>query len=293
MSPSANREQIGVVAAQGPAAAPFRGKRIVITGASDGIGKELALQLAQYGANLALAARNMERLEQVVIACRAFGIVAEPISADLADPHDCQLVISRAAETLGGIDILVNNAGITCNIRFDELKDLTMFERMTRVNFLGAVHCTFHALPYLKESRGIIVAVSSLQGKTGFPWYSGYAASKHAMTGFFESLRIELASSGVEIMLVYPGAIGTAIHKYPEGTEGRLNGGELAGPGIMPVSECARQMIKAMEQRKRELLMTPISRAIIALKVIAPRLLDRVIDGEIRKFLKQLAASSK
>jgi short-subunit dehydrogenase len=153
-----------------------------------------------------------------------------------------------------------------------------------RVNYLGAVYCTHAALPHLKARRGLIVAISSLQGKTGFPTYSGYAASKHAMQGFFDSLRMELAEDGVDVLVVSPGPIATAIHERRLGADGSHHGAPSRSAPSMPVTECVRQILRAIARRDRELVMTAAGKAGAWLKLIAPRLLDRLVADAIRKF---------
>ena len=118
-------------------------------------------------------------------------------------------------DEFGRIDTLVNNAGITMWAAFEEVSDLAIFEQIMRTNYLGSVYCTHYALPYLKQSRGQIVGISSLTGKTGVPTRSGYAASKHAMVGFFDSLRIELAPCGVTVSMVYPGFVASEVRRGP------------------------------------------------------------------------------
>jgi NAD(P)-dependent dehydrogenase (short-subunit alcohol dehydrogenase family) len=169
---------------------PFTEKVVVITGASRGIGAELAYQLSEQGARLALAARDISRLETVAGQCQARGGEAICIPTDVSEAILCQDLIEGAVKHFGRLDMLVNNAGITMWAKFEEVQDLTIYEKIMRVNYLGSVFCTYYALPYLKQSRGRLVAVSSLTGKAGVPTRSGYAASKHAMVGFFDSLRM-------------------------------------------------------------------------------------------------------
>lgn len=171
-------------------AAPFRDNVVVITGASDGIGREMALQLAGQGAWLALAARDAQKLEAVAAECRARGGRALAVPTDVGDQAQCRALVDRTLAEFGRVDTLVNNAGVSMWARFDQVTELAPFETMMRVNYLGSVYCTHAALPHLKRTRGRIVGVSSLTGRAGVPTRSGYAASKHAMAGFFDSLRI-------------------------------------------------------------------------------------------------------
>src|SRR5437868_986476 len=153
---------------------------VVITGASKGIGAELALQLASLGARLVLAARNAKELDAVAGQCKARGASVITVRADVSVDRECAAIMSGAALAFGRIDVLVNNAGASMWARFEDIKDLSILERLMQVNYMGSVYCTAHALPYLRESHGLIVGISSLAGRTGVPTRTGYSASKHA-----------------------------------------------------------------------------------------------------------------
>jgi NAD(P)-dependent dehydrogenase (short-subunit alcohol dehydrogenase family) len=182
----------------------YTGKSIVVTGASQGIGKALCLALAPQRPRLVLAARDAARLEEVAAACRAAGAETLVVATDVTSSDQCRRLVERTVEAFGGLDVLVNNAGASMMARFDEIADLAIYERLMQVNYLGCVYPTHFALPHLKKSRGQIVVMSSLAGLTGVPTRTGYAASKHAVFGFFDSLRIELEESGVSVTVVAP-----------------------------------------------------------------------------------------
>src|ERR1044071_7873388 len=132
----------------------LQGRRIILTGASEGIGRALALELASHGAKLALAARDRERLESLAQECRARGGEARALPTDVTSQQDCEWLVNECVSAFGGVDILVHNAGITMWSRFDALKDLSIFERIMEVNYLAPVRLTSLALPHLKESKG-------------------------------------------------------------------------------------------------------------------------------------------
>ncbi|HZT81162.1 MAG TPA: SDR family NAD(P)-dependent oxidoreductase, partial [Gemmataceae bacterium] len=132
----------------------FRDKVVIVTGASDGIGRELAVQLAAEGACLALASRNADRLNAVAAECVARGGRAVVIPTDVSDREACGRLVEKTVAAFGRIDMLISNAGISMWARFADVKDPEMIERILRVNFLGAMYCTWHALPYLRQSRG-------------------------------------------------------------------------------------------------------------------------------------------
>jgi short-subunit dehydrogenase len=257
--------------------AAFHANAVIITGASSGIGRALALELASEGAWLALAARDAERLQAVAVECRqhhACRVITVP--TDVSDEPQCRNLADCAVQEFGRLDTLINNAAISMWARFEEMQTLAPFEEIMRVNYLGSVYCTYHALPHLKRSRGRLVAVSSLAGRNGVPTRSGYAGSKHAMVGFFDSLRIELAGSGVTVTVVYPDFVTSEIRERAYGADGRpLGRSPVREAEVMSAEECARRIAKAAGKRKRELLMGrgPIG---IWLKMLAPTLADNI-----------------
>ncbi len=263
---------------------PFSSSVVVLTGASSGIGREMALQLADRGARLALAARGAGRLEKVAAACRERGGEALSVPTDVGDRAACSVLIDAAVERWGRLDVLIANAGISMWARFDELEDPGIFEEILRVNFLGAVWCTHSALPHLKEARGRLVGVSSLTGKTGVPTRSGYAASKHAMAGFFDTLRIELLDSGVTVTMAYPDFVATEIRERAYGPDGRPLGTSPVQEGrVMSAELCARRILRAAERREREIVMSARGRLGLWLKLLAPGVVDRIAQAAIRR----------
>jgi short-subunit dehydrogenase len=250
---------------------------VIITGASKGIGAELARQLAAQGAMLALVARDRAALEKVAAECVARGARAEVIVADVAVEEDCRRMVEHAIASFGRIDTLVNNAGATMWARFEDIGDMSILARIMQVNYMGAVYCTHHALPHLKASKGRLVGISSLAGRTGVPTRSGYAASKHAMTGFFDTLRIELADAGVSVTMIYPGFVSTGIRENASGPDGKpIQVSPVKEGEVMSVAECARLTLKAIAARKREVIMTARGRMGLFLKLLAPGLVDRI-----------------
>lgn len=232
--------------------APYAGKTIVLTGASVGIGRALALLLAGQKPRLVLAARDEQKLQEVAEACRAAGAEALVARTDVSVQEECRTLVERAVARFDRIDALVLNAGMSMWARFDEVDDLSVFESLMRVNYLGCVWLTHFALPELKRSRGQIVAVASLAGLTGVPTRSGYAASKHALIGFCDSLRIELQDHGVGITVVAPDFVVSEIHRRSLGPDGQpLGESPMQESKIMSTEECARMIADAMAGRKR------------------------------------------
>jgi short-subunit dehydrogenase len=192
--------------------------------------------------------------------------------------------VTRTVDELGALDVLVNNAGIGMISRLDEVEDLSIYDRLMRVNFLGSVYPTAVALPHLRKSRGQVVAVSSLAGLTGVPLRTGYAATKHAQIGFFDSLRIELRGTGVSVTVIAPYYVQSEIRHRAVGGDGQpLPASPVQEAEVMTAEECARQMVRAMETRQRMLVMTLKGRLGRWVRLIAPELVDRMAERSVRR----------
>ena len=262
----------------------FHDKVTIITGASAGIGLEVARQLSPQRAALVLAARDPSLLEAARAECARLGARVIAVPTDVSHRDQCQQLIETSIAEFGRLDMLVNNAGISMHSRLDELTDIDAAERIMRINYLGSVWCTYYALPHLKKTGGRIVAVSSLTGKNGVPTRTLYAATKHAMAGFFDSLRIELRTEGVSVTVVYPGFVATDIAQRAIAPDGGLLGTRpVSNDRVMSAAECARQILDAAAKRKRELVMTRIARIGLLVKSIAPGLVDLVAERKVRR----------
>ncbi len=256
---------------------------VIITGASSGIGQELALQLADQGAWLALGARNSEKLSTVAEECRTRGGKALIVQTDVTAEAQCKHLIDQTVAEYGRIDTLINNAGISMRMMFAEMETFSAIETPLKVNYLGSVYCTFYALPHLKKTQGRIVAMSSLTGKYGVPTRTGYAASKHAVVGFFDSLRVELAEAGVSVTISYPDYVATDARKNALGPDGKPIGEtHIQEDKVMTVEICAALLIKAVAERKREDNQTYRAKLGPWLKLIAPGFIDKMASKAIR-----------
>jgi short-subunit dehydrogenase len=192
--------------------------------------------------------------------------------------------VNETVAAFGGIDVVIHNAGITMWSRFDALTDLSIFERLMEVNYHAPVRLTALTLPHLKQSKGLLVAVASLAGLTGVPERSGYAASKHAMIGFFDSLRIELAGSGVDVSVIAPDFVVSEIHKRAIGPDGEpLGASPMMQSKIMSAEDCAARIARAIERRERQVLMSTRGKLGRWLKLFAPSLIDRIAARAIRQ----------
>ncbi|MCH8327858.1 MAG: SDR family oxidoreductase [Candidatus Marinimicrobia bacterium] len=254
----------------------YSGKRVVITGASSGIGAEMARQMAAQGAHLVLAARREPELMAVAEQCQQLGGSATAVVTDVTAQEQCRALMESSVAAMGGIDMLVNNAGISMRQDFEHIDDLDIIGQLMSVNYFGAVHCTHYALPHLLESRGSIVVVSSLSGKTGIPGLTGYAATKFALHGFFESLRIELLGSGVTVTMACPGLVKTNLVRHGGAQEPIRSG--------MSVETCARIIVRAAGKRKREVVMTALGKVGALAKPFVPGLIDRIARWKVRQF---------
>jgi len=264
--------------------ARYSGRTVVVTGASQGIGKALSVALAPQRPRLVLVARDEERLHEVARECRSAGALTLVVPADVGKPADCERIVAECVHHFGGLDVLVHNAGISMWSRFDEVLDLSIYETLMRVNYLSCVYLTHHALPHLKSARGQIVAVASLAGLTGVPTRSGYAASKHAVFGFFDSLRIELREAGVSVTVVAPDFVVSEIHRRSVGPDGKALGeSPMQEKHLMTAEECAARIIAAMESRRRLAVLS--LRGVVGryVRLVAPGLIDRIALRAVRR----------
>ena len=176
----------------------FLNKTIVITGASSGLGASLAKELSYHKPNLILFSRNHEALLNIANECIKNGAKAFAVQGDVTNQNDCKKLLEASINNFGSIDYLVLNAGISMWAKFGEVTDLSLFQKLIETNYLGNVYLTYLFLPYLIKSKALITAVSSIQGEIAVPNHSGYVASKHALTGFLNTLRMELKNTGVD-----------------------------------------------------------------------------------------------
>jgi len=262
----------------------FENRVIVITGASDGIGAELARQLARERPRLVLAARGADGLDRVRRECVSLGAEAIDVVTDVGVEADCRRLVEGALAKFGDIDVLVANAGISMHARFDEIEDFSTFERLFRINAMGTIWCVRHAYESLKRTRGLVVGVSSLAGKTGVPARTTYCTSKFAQSGFLEAFRIEAADHGVAVMAAFPGVVKTEIRRHGWNGRGEPAGvSGLAEEGAMPVEDCARLIVDGMRRRRREVVMTAKARVALWLKLVAPSKVDAMARAALAR----------
>lgn len=256
----------------------------IITGAGQGIGRATALKFSSEGAKVAVCDINQAAVDDTVRAILDDGGEAAGFKVDVTDKESIARMVSGVMGKWGRIDTLINNAGISMHARFDELHDIDAVERITAINYFGSVYCTWYALPYLKKTKGRLVAISSLTGRHGVPTRTLYSGTKHAMAGFFDSLRIELKNEGVSVTVIYPGFVATDIAERALGPDGKPLGTRPVNKNaIMSVEECARQTVQAVAARKREVIMTRRARLGMLLKAIWPDIVDRFAESGIKR----------
>lgn len=252
-------------------------KVVIITGASEGIGRALALVMARAGCRLVLSARNEARLASLAREISLLGTSASVFAADVSDPSQCESLIQATIAHYGHLDILINNAGMTMWSRFDELKQLSILDDIMRVNYFGPAYLTHAALPHLKASQGQVVVVASVAGLLGVPTRSGYAASKHAVVGFFDSLRIELAEDNVAVTVICPDFVVSQIHKRALDGEGKpLGETPMQESKILTAEQCAEMMLPVIASRGRLLITSFRGKLGRWLKLIAPGVIDKI-----------------
>jgi short-subunit dehydrogenase len=256
----------------------FKDKVVVITGASSGIGKALAHEFASKGANLVLAARQYITLCEIAQSLeKEFGIRAVAVQCDVSIEEDCKLMIAQAVQSFKRIDVLVNNAGISMRALFKDV-DLKVLKQIMDINFWGTVYCTKYAMPELLKTKGSVVGVSSVAGYKGLPGRTGYSASKFAMNGFLDSLRIENLKTGVHVLTACPGFTNSNIRNTALAKDGTQQGETHMDEGkLMTSEEVASIIVDGVAKRKRTLIMTTQGKLAVLLSKFIPAKLDELV----------------
>ena len=264
------------------AANPVRNKVVWITGASSGIGEALAIVLARQGTKLVLSARRSAELERVAQACAPAETLLRPL--DLAALPHPEREVAAVTERFGRIDVLVNNGGISQRSLATETP-LTVDRLVMEVDYFGQIALTKAALPQMvARSDGHIVAISSVTGRVGIPLRSAYAAAKHALHGFFDTLRVELAATGVAVTLVCPPNVRTSISLNAVTASGAPHGkmDDLQQRG-MTAEVFARHVLSALRKRPAEVHVGAMVRTLLLLQRLLPGVLRRLLSGLSRR----------
>jgi NAD(P)-dependent dehydrogenase (short-subunit alcohol dehydrogenase family) len=256
---------------------PLHDKVVLITGASSGIGRATALRLAGHGARVVVASRNAPALAEIVAQAAALGTEALAVPTDVTDPDQCCHAVDSAVARFGRLNILLCSAGISMRAYFDG-SDLAALERVMRVNFFGTLYATHYALPHVKQTQGSLVAISSLTGKRGIPSYAIYGASKFAIQGLYESLRLELSRDGVHVGIVAPGFVDTPLRDQVLGPDGKPWAEPPPPPfRIWPVEKCVNRIVRLLVKRRAEVLIPWITRPLLFLDRIAGQWIGNTI----------------
>lgn len=267
----------------------LQGKTALITGASSGLGKRLALDLAVQGMNLGLASRSERSLQETAAGVRRTGGDCLVVPTDVTDARQCRETVSAVTAEFGALDYLILSAGVSMWTLFDQVRDTGIFRTLMEVNYLGAVHCIHPALAPLKERNGMIVAISSVQGRVGVPFHSGYTASKHALDGLLETLRVELGDD-VRILNVMPGWIrSTRLRAHALSADGSPLGSashrSQRERGVS-VRECSRRIVGALPGPGGNLYIPKAMGFLPLVKLLFPSLLRAGVRRAVRKQTK-------
>jgi short-subunit dehydrogenase len=262
----------------------LKNKVVIITGASSGIGKAMAVEFARRGANLVLGARQYVTLCELAQDLeKQFNIKAIAVQCDVSVEEDCKLLIKQAIVTFKHIDVLVNNAGISMRALFKDA-EVDVLKRVMDVNFWGTVYCTKYALPEIINTKGSVVGVSSIAGYKGLPGRTGYSASKFAMNGFLDSLRVENLKNGVHVMTACPGFTASNIRNTALAKDGSQQGESSMDENKMMTAEAvAKRIVSGVESRKRTLIMTFQGKLTVFLSKFLPGFLDKMVYNVFTK----------
>ena len=261
----------------------LKNKIVIITGASSGIGMACAKEFISRGAQVMLAARSIDKLEQLADKLRQQEGKVYTCQTDVSNEDDCKRLIQTTINAFGSIDVLINNAGISMRAAFQQV-DLSVLKRLMDVNFWGTVYCTKYALPYLLQNKGSVTGVSSVAGLHGLPGRTGYSSSKYAMQGFLDTLRIETLKKGLHVMVAIPGFTASNVRLSALTADGSQQGETPRNEEkMMSAEEVARHIANGIEHRKRSLSMTYEGKLTPLLKLLFPKWLDKMYYNHMKK----------
>ena len=259
----------------------MNGKVTVITGASSGIGKALAMEAHKRGAKVVLSARRKELLDEFTSSWDTEDYIS--VQTDVTREDECRKLIETAAMKFGRIDILINNAGISMRALFDEV-DLEVLRKLMDTNFWGTVYCSKYAMPYLLNSKGSLVGVSSVAGYKGLPGRTGYSSSKFAMQGLLEVIRIENLKKGLHVLIACPGFTSSNIRNIALSKNGSAQGETpLDESKLMPAETVAVHICNAIEKRKNTLILTTMGKMTVLLNKFFPKFMDGMVYNHMAK----------
>ena len=261
----------------------MKNKVVIITGGSSGIGKACAFAFGKAGAKIVITGRDARKLEEVSDDLTKQGIDNLTLIADVSNENNNELLVEQTLQRFGKIDILINNAGISMRALFEDL-DMKVFKKVMDINFYGTVYATKACLPYILESKGSIVGISSINGYRGTPARTAYTASKYAMQGFLESLRTEVMHREVHILVACPGFTSSNIRNAALVADGSVQGeSPREEDKMMSAEEVADEILKATKKRKRDIVLTTQGKLAVFLNKWAPGFMDKVVFNHMAK----------
>jgi short-subunit dehydrogenase len=259
----------------------MKNKVVIVTGSSSGIGLATARAFAYSGAKVVLAARNIEKLSREVQLLKEKGSEVIAVQTDVKDENSCKKLIEETVKYFGGIDVLINNAGISMRAIFEDM-DLGVMKEVMDVNFWGAVYCTKHALPQLLKRKGSVVGVSSIAGYVGLPARTAYSASKYGMQGFLDALRTENRKTGLHVLVACPGYTASNIRKSALNAEGKAQDETpKTEEKLMQPEEVAAHILRAVQLRKRTLVLTLEGKLAVFLSKFFPNFIDGMVFKKV------------
>ena len=259
----------------------MKNKVVIVTGASSGIGKALVMELMSMNAKVVMASRNKAMLDELIANSNNTNVLA--VETDVTKEEDCKSLIEATINKYGKIDVLINNAGISMRALFDEVS-IDVIKKVMDVNFWGTVYCTKYALPHILKSKGSVVGVSSIAGYKGLPGRTGYSASKFAMQGFLEVIRIENIKKGLHVLIACPGFTASNIRKVALSKDGSQQGETpLDESKLMSAEEVSKKIVNAIIKRKNSVIMTSQGKMTVLLNKFFPKLVDKLVYNHMAK----------
>lgn len=263
--------------------ATINNKVVIITGASSGIGLALSREMARNGAKVVMSARSIDKLKEIEQELRENGFDVLAIKCDVTNSEECREMVEQTIIHYGKLDICICNAGISMRALFDEI-DLSVLHQLMNINFWGAVNCIKYALPHIQQSKGSLVGISSIAGIHGLPARSGYSASKYALNGFLETIRIENIKKGIHVMLAYPGFTSSNIRYSALTSDGSQQKESPKNESkIMSAEKVSKIIIRGIEKRKRDIRMDFQGKATFFIKKCMPKILDKIFYSYMEK----------
>ena len=261
----------------------MKNKLVIVTGASSGIGKACSIAFAKKGANLVLAARSADKLNEISKEILLLGVQVLCVPTDVSKEAECKILMDKTLDKFGKIDVLVNNAGVSMRAAFVDL-DLQVLKKVMDVNFWGTVYCTRYAIKSILENKGSVVGVSSIAGYKGLPGRTGYSSSKFAMHGFLEALRIENLKKDLHVLLACPGFTASNIRNTALAADGSSQGETPRDEQkMMQPEEVADAIVGAVIKRKDRLTLTLNGKLTVFLNKFFPKWVDILVYKHMSK----------